>query len=74
MLATFTVNSTGGLVPGATLHIGDETYDIPDRLDKTGFLAPARISAAVKAAGYQPLHGDYYAALRGPGEIEVEPR
>lgn len=68
-------DGVGGLIgAGAVLEIAGTRYPIPDRHPAGGFLAPLRISMAIRAAGYQPAEG-YYESLDvdGPGTIRLVP-
>lgn len=68
--------STGGaVVDGSHLAIEGVEYDVPDRVEHGGVLAPARLAHALRAAGYEPAHPDgYYASLSQDGRILVRSR
>ena len=50
------------VVAGSRIEIAGTVYDIPDRVPAGGVVAPARIIAALDAAGYEPAHLDGYDA------------
>lgn len=53
---------------GAQLEIEGVRYDVPDRHQGGGVLAPARLSEAIAAAGYEPAATDgYYDSLHPSG-------
>jgi hypothetical protein len=75
IIATISTDTFGRLTKESALTVDGVSYQIPERVEPQGHLAPARICAAIRAAGYQP-DGDYYKVIdsthRRDGYITVD--